>query len=162
MKKILILLAGLMISSTASAGVYYGAKTGDLSIDDSGFGSTSSGALMLGYGLPIPVLDLAVEAEYMTTLSDGSGPAGTDYSASSLGAYAAFRTPGPIYFKLKAGLADTTVDVGGTDFSETLNVLGLGAGFSIGLAAVEAEWTMYQEGSDIGANINMLSVGVKF
>lgn len=72
---------------------------------------------------------IGAEFEANTSLTDGELAPGFDYSATQLGGYATLTTPGPIYFKAKAGYVYTDVDFTGGGDSDTDVAFGVGAGF---------------------------------
>jgi len=163
MKKTALLTVLMLMAGNASADWYLGAKLGQLDIDDSAYGSTTNTTAVVGYELLSLGFDLALEGEFMRTSDDGDGPLNTTYSANSKGLYLATRTPGPVYLKVRGGLANTSLDVNGVETTETLTSVGLGLGFSLlGLTAMSVEYTALQAGSDIQSNINMINVGVRF
>lgn len=100
-------------------------KGGMLSLEDD-----ESAALNAGLVYAIDFVGIiGAEFEGNTSIADGEIVSGVDYSATQLGGYATLTTPGPIYFKAKAGYVYTDVD---TDFggdSDTDVAYGIGAGF---------------------------------
>lgn len=98
-------------------------KGGMLSVEDD-----NSAAVQAGVVWALDFVGIVgVEFEANTSIADGEG-VGADYSATQLGGYATLTTPGPIYFKAKAGMVSTDLDTtgGGRD---TDTAYGLGAGF---------------------------------
>lgn len=101
---------------------------------------------------------VGAEFEANTSLADGEFDTGlgtVDYSATQLGGYATLTTPGPIYFKGKAGLVYNDIDVGGTSDDDTAPAYGIG----MGLFGFEIEYTR-TEFQDV--DVDMLSVSFGF
>lgn len=162
MKKILLACALMLIASTAQAELYYGAKLGTINPDTDALDATDTVSAVLGYEIISVGFDLSVEGEYTNVIKDGDVDGGGKWSGTSFGGYAVVRSPGPIYFKGRAGLVQQSIDVGGSSTDETLNAIGAGLGLSSGLFALEFDYTLLQEGSDISDPIHMLSVGGRF
>lgn len=125
-------------------------KGGMLSVEDD-----DSAAVQAGLVWALDFVGIAgVEFEYNTSITDGEAM-GVDYSASQLGGYATLTTPGPIYFKAKAGMVSTDIDVPFVGGSDTNPAYGIGAGF-FGFE-VEYTRTEWEESS-----IDFLSVSYGF
>ncbi|MDX1444118.1 MAG: hypothetical protein R3270_10170 [Gammaproteobacteria bacterium] len=98
---------------------------------------------------------IGAEFEANTSIADGEFPGGTEYSATQLGGYATLTTPGPIYFKAKAGLAYHDVEVGTLSDTDSAPAYGIG----LGLFGFELEYTRteFQE-----TDVDMLSLSFGF
>ncbi len=156
---LLALALALGLSTSALADFYIAAKTGpvlvDVSGDDVDKNPTNIG-VALGYELGVVAGDLALEAEFTRSASDGELDSGADLEVASNAIYVAFTTAGPIYLKLRGGLSQTEITVGNADDSESGETYGIGVGFSLGLLRLEAEITRLHE------DVNFLSVGIVF
>ena len=156
MKKLLLAAALALCALPAQAAdSNWGVKLGQLSVD----GDTSE-ATQVGL---VYTWDLAgifgVEGEINSSLSDGQFPAAVDYGVTQVAAYGVLMTPGPFYFKAKAGLAYSDVDVPGADASADPSY-GVGVGFELLGVVCEVEYTM-TTGVDAG-DIDYITIGVKF
>jgi len=98
---------------------------------------------------------IGAEFEANTSIADGEIVSGLDYSATQLGGYATLTTPGPIYFKAKAGYVYTDLDTDLGGDSDTDVSYGIGAGF-FGLE-LEYTRTTYQD-----TDIDFLSLAYGF
>lgn len=117
----------------------FGIRAGQLSIDGDAGAATQAG-LVFSMNL---VGMFGLEFEGNTTVSDGSYAFGgneVDYSVTQFGAYGVFRTPGPVYFKGKAGYVQNDVDFGFTSDKDDDVAYGVGVGFS----GLELEYTRSQ------------------
>lgn len=126
-------------------------KGGLLSLEDDESAAFNAGVV---YAMDFAGM-IGAEVEANTSIADGEIVPGLDYSATQLGGYATLTTPGPIYFKAKAGYVYTDVD---TDFggdSDTDIAYGIGAGFF----GFELEYTRtsYED-----ADIDFLSLAFGF
>lgn len=156
MKRFFILgLLGMVIAAPASAGWFFGAKTGPMMIDTNGVSDTNNVGVVVGYDLGVAVGDLAVEGEVTTTVSSGDF-LGYDVDVDTQALYLAFRTAGPIYLKVKGGLLNEEVSIGSISESDSGMSYGVGVGFGIGVAQLELEVTQIEQ------DVTFLSVGVQF
>ncbi len=141
---------GIFAAGPAMAGdIYFGAKAGPMMIDGP---DPTNASVMLGYELGVVAGDLGIEGELGTSIDE----AGNGGEVDTAGAYLAFRSAGPIYLIAKGGAAwrdEMHTRDPGQDSSASL---GLGVGFSVGLAQFEAEFTR------IGDDANYLTLGVRF
>ncbi len=142
-----------------------GAKTGIHSFDFDSAGSedpTIDAVIKIGYEfMDLLIFDLAAEVEFTTSLTEGEAD-NEDFSNVSFGAFASFRTAGPIYFIGRVGIVDTEIDFEDTNnLDDTATALGLGIGFSTGFRW-ELEFTSYDYGDDIGGSSEYLSLGFSF
>ena len=146
----------LVAAAPASAGgLYFGAKTGSMIIDNSNVKTDATNVgVLVGYELGVVLGDLAVEGELTTSTSDGEYKGGGNFSVDTAAAYLAFRTAGPIYLKAKGGFMQ--VDAGSTESGASY---GVGVGFGIGIAQLELEYT--QTAID-PSDVAFVSVGVQF
>ena len=151
------LLSLMMAAPAAAGGLFFGAKTGPMVIDASGYKTDPTNmGVVVGYDLGVVVGDLAVEGEFTTTTSDGKTNGGAKVSVDTMAAYLAFRTAGPFYFKAKGGFLQEDVKVGSFSDSDSGMSYGVGLGFGIGIAQLELEITQVE------TDITFLSVGVQF
>lgn len=107
-------------------------KAGMLSLEDDESAAFNAGVV---YAMDFAGI-IGAEFEANTSIADGEIFSGVDYSATQLGGYATLTTPGPIYFKGKAGYVYT--DVSGDTITEgpfTIEVGGSEAGVSYGIGA---------------------------
>ena len=152
---ILVGLLGLVAAAPASADWFFGAKTGPMLIDATGFSDTTNTGVVVGYDIGAVVADLALEAEITTTTSDGKfSSAKVDLDTQAL--YLAVRTGGPIYLKAKGGFVNEELTVGSVSASDSGVSYGVGLGFGIGIAQLELELTT------IDSDIVFFSVGAQF
>ena len=104
---------------------------------------------------------IGAEFDLTTSINDGEYDIfGTtvDHSTTQLGGYATLTTPGPIYFKGKAGLAYSDVDIGGAGDSSASPAYGIGAGFfgfELEYTRTQVEW----QGVDIDIDYISLAYG---
>lgn len=155
MRKILTLFvaSAALIGFSSSALAFdsdFGVKAGQLSIEND---STSATQVGLVYSMDLAGI-FGVEFEGSTTMADGEfGP--LDYSATQLGGYGVVMTPGPIYFKGKAGYVYNDFEVGGASDSDSDVAYGVG----VGAFGFEFEYTRskFQD-----ADVDLLSVSFKF
>jgi len=144
------LLSALLVSPQLFAGgLYFGAKTGRMILDNTttvllnGIDTQPTNAsLLVGYEIMgIVIGDLAVEGEISRTMSSGVSN-GQDVDVESSAVYATLRTAGPFYFKVKTGFVNQNVIRGSVSASETGASSGAGIGIGIGVAQLELEWTV--------------------
>lgn len=149
-------VAGMIAAPKAHAIVDtdFGVKVGMLSLEND-----SSAAKNVGFVWNIEFVHMiGVELEANTTVSDGrfdTALGGVDYSDRQLGAYATLTTPGPVYFKAKAGYVNNHVDLGGSSKSDT----DMGYGIGVGFTTFELELT---RSKFMDSNVDMLSASFKF
>jgi len=153
MKKILCVLGLAALASTASADSNFGVKVGQFSVDGDSSSATQVG---LVYTWDIAGM-FGIEGEANTSLSKGEAGA-VEYGITQLGAYGVLMTPGPFYFKGKAGYMYTDVDFPGADASSDL-AYGVGVGFELLGFVWEVEYTMTEAD---GADADFISIGFKF
>lgn len=127
MKKTLFAISLALCAAlpAAAADSNFGVKLGQFSVDGDSKAATQVG---LVYTWDIAGM-FGVEGELNTSLSDGT-ILGADYGVTQLGAYGVLMTPGPFYFKAKAGLMYTDPDFAGADAS-TDPGYGVGVGFEL-------------------------------
>ncbi len=154
-KLILVILLGLFVVTPVSAEWFFGAKAGPMLIDVGGVSDTTNVGVMVGYGLGVGVGDLALEGEITTTVDKGDF-LGFDVEVDTQALYLAFRTAGPIYFKVKGGFVNEKVTIGSISETDTGVSYGIGLGFGIGIAQLELEVTTIEE------DVVFFSVGVQF
>ena len=155
MKKLLLALAMLLVLP-AAADDNFGVKVGQMVVDNTATDATQVG---LVYTWDFAGM-FGVEGELNTSLAKGEAAPGIDYSVNQLAAYGVFMTPGPIYFKAKAGLAYTDFNVdGGGGASSTDPVYGVGGGFEVFGVVMEIEYAIIS--ADAG-DADFISVAIKF
>ena len=149
------LFAACMYTTTASADIVFGVKAGTIEYDVPASSSGVNASLQLAFDIfDLGIADIALEAEYSTSLSDGR--IGIDeVSFESTGLYAALRTAGPIYAIVRAGYVDAKI---GSIADDSGSALGVGVGFSGGLR-MEIEYTKYEIDN---IDIEYLTVGFAF
>ncbi len=148
--KLIRLIGGATILALAAATppafaeeIILGVKIGAADPDADGFDAISTGSVQLGYEfVDLIAVDVALEAEYSTSLSDAEGPAG-DYSYEHKGLFASVRSIGPVYFIGRVGYIDAEIDQAGGAVSDSGAAYGVGIGFSAGVRW-ELEWTTYE------------------
>lgn len=161
MKKFLFASALALFAAlpAAAADSNFGVKLGQFSVD----GDTSS-ATQVGLVYTWDIAGMfGIEGELNTSLADGSfDPAGpppaVDYGVTQLGAYGVLMTPGPFYFKAKAGLMYTDVDLAGAD-ATTDPAYGVGVGFELFGLVCEVEYAITEAN---GADADFITIGFKF
>lgn len=121
-----------------------------VSVDGDDSAATNLGVV---YGLDFLGM-IGAEFEASTTISDGEY-AGEDYSVTQVGGFATLMTPGPIYFKAKAGLLYNDFEIGGFSDTNTDPAYGLG----LGLFGLEIEYTRSKLGEE---DLDMLTVAFGF
>lgn len=155
MKKTLfaLALAGLLSTTASAADSNFGIKLGQFSLD-----GDSSAATQVGLVYTWDVAGMfGIEGEANTSLAKGSfGP--VDYGVTQLGAYGVLMSPGPFYFKGKAGYMYTNIDAPGAGSSSDL-AYGVGVGFELIGFVWEVEYTVTN--ADV-ADASMISVAFKF
>ena len=155
----MLLLGGLVATPAAHAlDSDWRVKGAMLSLDGDESAATNVGIV---YGIDFLGM-FGAEFDLNTTLADGEVSVfGTsvDYSATQLGGYATLTTPGPIYFKAKAGLAYNDIEFsnGGNSVSESDSAPSMGVG--VGLFGFEIEYTR-TEWEDL--DVDLLSVSYGF
>lgn len=120
----LLLAFGALAVTPAHADSDWRVKAGMLSVEDDDSAATNVG---LVYAMDFLGM-IGAEFEANTTVADGE-ISGLDYNATQLGGYATVTTPGPIYFKAKAGYVYTDAEVAGFSDNDTDIAYGVGAGF---------------------------------
>ncbi|HET9679502.1 MAG TPA: outer membrane beta-barrel protein [Gammaproteobacteria bacterium] len=156
-KSLLLLLPALFLAAPAHAVIDtdFGVKAGMLSVDGDEGAATQAGIV---YNIELLGM-LGVEFEANTTLANGDAGFGAEYSATQLGAYGVLMTPGPIYFKAKAGFVRTDIEFDpdplGASGSDTNMAYGIGIGFT----ALEIEYTRTEW---MDQDVDMISASFKF
>lgn len=146
---ILLIVTGACLITPAAAeesALYGGLAVGKLSADFSRFEDTSGVGAILGYDLyQDPNGNLALETEFTTTLTDGDIRGGGGWDAHTVGAYAAYRTAGNVFLKVRAGILDQHVGASGggpVNANDTGFSYGAGVGARLNSkAALEVEYT---------------------
>lgn len=157
----LLIASGLLAFTPAQAfDSDWRVKGGMLSVEDD-----ESAALNVGlvYAMDFAGI-IGAELEGNTSITDGEFAPGVDYSATQLGGYATLTTPGPIYFKAKAGYVYTdisgdTVTVGPVTYEVGGDDTGIAFGIGAGFFGFELEYTRT---SYDDADIDFLSLAYGF
>jgi outer membrane immunogenic protein len=149
------LMAGMAFAPAAMADMYFGVNAGKMMIDLDGFDDPTNAGVLIGNEWGLVAGDLGVEAEFTTSIDDGSFW-GNDVNVNTQAVYGAFRTAGPVYVIGKVGLLREEVEIGSISETDTGMSAGVGVGFSVGLAQLELQYTVVEE------DISYLSVGVRF
>jgi Outer membrane protein beta-barrel domain len=165
-KSILFALClGMSLAAPAMAAgnpLYLGVKGGKMMVDLSEYEDVSTAGLVVGYKLfDNQAGSVAVEGEY-TNSSTGDitvlGVTG-QWDIDTWALYAAYRTPGNLYAKAKAGVLHEKINVNivgaGISGSDSGLSLGVGGGLRLGRnAALELEYTIVEQ------DVNFASLGV--
>ncbi len=165
-KKIWVASILLALSGGAQAeGLYIGAKTGLVTVDDSAFDDALNAGVLVGYEVPAEgSLSWAIEAELTTSVSDGDfeafGVKG-DWNIDTQALYGVMKFGDSLYGKIKLGVLreDVSASAGGVsaDASDSGLAWGLGGGFrATDYLDVEAEY------SQIESDAAFISVGVNY
>lgn len=148
-----LLAVGALAALPAHADSDWRVKAGMLSLEDDSGAATDVGIV---YAMDFAGI-IGAEFDVNTSIADGEyGP--VDHSNMQAGAYATLTTPGPIYFKAKAGLVYNDVEIGGIGDSSVGEALGVGVGFTF----VEIEYTRSTldfQGTDIDVDYISASFG---
>ena len=153
------LMAGMAMAPAALADMYFGVNAGPMMIDGASFDDPVNAGVLIGKEWGVVAGDIGVQAEFTTTINEGSFvyfPDVYDVSIDTQAIYGAFRTAGPVYLIAKAGLLREEVDIGGFSESDSGLAGGLGIGFSLGVAQLELEYTVVEE------DVAYASLGVRF
>lgn len=142
---------------------YLGILGGRMLIDDRGFDDVSTLGFNVGYRFPEQSWgSLAVEGELTGSEQGDVSLAGLrgDWDLTTLGVYVAYRTPGVVFFKARAGILAQDLNVSGVgrdlDTTESGYSGGLGFGLELGkLFSLEAEYTYIEK------DIDFYSAGIK-
>lgn len=161
MKRITLIigiLAASLLSNTASAEGYWGAKAANIDIDASGYGSAINIGLFVGAEFAQAGSNIiSLEGEFTTSIIDGDTNTSAEYSAQTLALYAAMRTASDNYLKIKAGILDSEITYSNGGSS---NDSGLSWGIGFGFNNYEIEYTFVDLDGD--ADASMISVGYLF
>ena len=138
----------------------------DIDPDVPGVDADSDGdvafGLTLGYGLSAT---WSAELEWVsgggeTTLGGSGGSRTSDFDVTSLAAYAAYRSAGPIYFTARVGVRTSDLSSDGDvleESSDTGASFGGGLGYRLGeRLAVEADYTL------IGSDVSWLMLSARY
>ncbi|MDF1692505.1 MAG: hypothetical protein P1U47_09045 [Zhongshania sp.] len=149
---VLALPATAEIESIQNAGLYLGAKAGKIAIDVAEIEDPSAKGLLLGYNFG----HIAVELERNAAdEADYGGARPLDYDTTAV--YAAYRSSGVAYVKLRGGLLRETLnDNQGSTVSENGLSAGVGGGIRLSNLAIEAEFTVLDQ------DANLFSLGLIF
>jgi len=167
-------IAGLLISCSAASwagsdsGLYIGGSVGssglDTQISEVNFNEDATGyKVILGYNLGlVPLVDLAVEADYRDFGSFDNGAQGINSDLTSVDLYGlAGLNFGPLGVFAKAGFADTDFDArfdgGSVSQGDTNPSYGVGAKFQLGSLALRAEYETFD--MDEIDDLSMWSLG---
>lgn len=156
-------LAAILTLAPAAAmadGMYLGAKAGLMATDANGFDDATNAGLVIGKDVLGVVLgEFAVEADYTTTIDEGTGNGINEWEIDTLGGYGVFRTAGPVYLKARAGVVRSDITVNGVSDSNTGAAGGLGLGLSLGLVQFELDYTQMEQDND---DVHFVSLTANF
>ncbi|HEY8942353.1 MAG TPA: porin family protein [Cellvibrio sp.] len=153
------------------SGLYIGGSVGqsgiDASVDDIGFDEDATGyKVLFGYNFGlIPLIDLAVEADYRDfgSFKDGKNNIKSDVTSVDVYGLAGLNL-GLLGVFAKVGYADTDVDTivedGKFTSSESSNTYGIGARIQLGSLAVRAEYEKFDV--DNIDDLSMWSLGATY
>lgn len=153
------LMAGMAVAPAAMADMYFGVNAGPMMIDGASFDDPVNAGVLIGKEWGVVAGDIGVQAEFTTTIEDGTlvaFPYAYPVSIDTQAVYAAFRTAGPVYVIAKAGVLREEVDIGGLSESDSGLAGGVGIGFSVGVAQLELEYTLVEE------DVAYASLGIRF
>lgn len=157
---LLFALGALMVTPAQAFDSDWRVKGGLLSIENDESAAFNAGII---YAMDFAGM-IGAELEANTSITDGEIFPDVDYGATQLGGYGTLTTPGPIYFKAKAGYVYT--DISGDSYTNgplTIEVGGSESGVSYGIGAgffgfeLEYTRTSYDEG-----DIDFLSLAYGF
>ena len=157
----------VLFTHSVTADSYWGFKT--LIISSNASSNTSNavniGALMSIDVAEIGVKPLAIEADFDTTVVEGTGSTATyDYTWGNQTAalYTSIRSPGNNYFKVKVGAYNTktTVKFLGKSSSGTSSGPAYGFGFKLGNLVID--FTTHQDKDDSSNRTSLVSFGFHF
>jgi len=153
----LILVGALTagFAPAAAADWYFGAEAGPMLIDTAGVGDPTNAGVMIGKEWGVVIGDVGVQGEFTTSTPKGKY-AGSDVSVDTQAVYGVFRTAGALYLIAKAGMLREDVKIGAASSTDSGSSVGLGVGFSLGVAQLELEYTQVEK------DIAYLSLGVRF
>lgn len=154
----LLLTLGVLAATPAQAfDSDWRVKAGILSLEDDSSSATNVG---LVYAMDFAGI-IGAEVEANTSIADGDYEVlgvSADHSTTQLGGYATLTTPGPIYFKAKAGLMYSDVEIGGASDSGVGEALGVGMGF-FGFELEYTRSTVDFSGNDVDMDYISLAYG---
>lgn len=157
-KAMALALAGALTAGfapVATADWYFGAKAGPMLIDTANVGNPTNAGVMIGKEWGVVIGDVGVQGEFTTSTTKGKY-AGSDVSVDTQAVYGVFRTAGALYLIAKAGMLREDVKIGAASSTDSGSSVGLGVGFSLGVAQLELEYTQVEK------DIAYLSLGVRF
>lgn len=146
-----VLGLGLAAPSAYAFDSSFSVKAGMLAIEDDDSAATQVGIV---WGMDFVGM-IGAELELNTSVADGEIAGGVDYSVTQAGGYAVLMTPGPVYFKGKAGYVYNDVDFGAVSDSDSDVAYGIGVGF----LGFEVEYTRSQY---FDQDVDFLSVSFGF
>ncbi len=159
---VVALMYGVITPLQAEESFYLGFKGGSVLVDVDGFSGHSAATMVSGYRFAW----LQLEGQFSNNLSEGSTPTpGVTWNSAGIGLYGAYRTPGDLFFKVRGGFIDTSIDfhsgtgsVGGTiGGGESSGSLSIGGGYRLGEDHwIEIEYTTIQ------SDLNYVTVGYYF
>ena len=153
------LAASVAVAPAAMADMYFGVNAGPMMIDGASFDDPVNAGVMIGHEWGVVAGDIGVQAEFTTTIEEGTlvaFPYAFPVNIDTQALYAAFRTAGPVYLIAKAGVLREEVDIGGFSESDSGLAGGVGVGFSVGVAQLELEYTVVEE------DVAYASLGIRF
>lgn len=162
-KKLSMLLCSAALVFAAAAqgdesAAYFGVKAGVLLPDIDELEEAYNAGLTVGYGRG----PFAVEAEFTTTLFPGETTLpGVEWDMTTLALYGVYRSPGQVYFKLKAGAVHERLNLNASGLNlqgqESGATAGLGLGYRFDKQGrLELEYTVVEE------DVSLLTLGYLF
>jgi len=167
MKRFILIISiftATLLSNSALAEGYWGAKFSQVDVDSAGYDSSYNLGLIVGaeFGTLGGNNIVSLEGEFTTTVIKGDVST-TKWDLQTFGLYAALRTGQDVYLKAKAGVVswDLTLDTGANSDDTGLSY-GFGGGFKLSNGhVIEIEYTAIK-GDNTNADINMLGVNYLF
>lgn len=160
-------IISLLFTHNVIADSYWGLKT--LVISSSASSNTSN-AINIGALVSVDIAEIglkpvAIEADFDTTVSEGTGSTSTyDYTwgNQTTALYTSIRSPGNNYFKVKVGAYNTktTVKYLGKSSSGTSSGPAYGVGFKLG--NIVMDFTTHQDKDDSSNRTSLVSFGFHF
>ena len=153
-KSIMVAVAALLVlgsfTNDAAGGLYVGGKGGIMMVDVGSGDDPINVGIVVGYAMdPADWGTLAVEGEYTMSVVDGEvsgGGQSVKFDLSTLAVYAAYRSAGSVYGKLKVGFLREEMTILGTSGDDTGLSFGGGVGLCFGEAlSAEVEYTLIEQ-----------------
>ena len=159
---IISLLASALLSNSAFAEGYWGVKAATVDLDANNYSNTLNVGVFVGAEFAQAGSNIiSLEGELTTSIIDGdTNVSGIDWSVRTMALYAAMRTSGETYVKLKAGLLDREITLSAAGGSISGSDSGLSWGVGLGFSNYEIEYTFID--GDGGSDLSIISLGYMF